>query len=66
MSIKKLIISNQAKSKFKNFKLKSILFLAIGLYANSALALEPFVIKDIRIEGIQRTEAGTVFTNLPV
>ena len=31
-----------------------------------ALAFEPFVIKDIRVEGVQRTEAGTVFTYLPV
>ncbi len=28
--------------------------------------IEPFVIKDIRVEGIQRTEAGTVFSYLPV
>ncbi|MHB1085624.1 MAG: outer membrane protein assembly factor BamA [Thiobacillus sp.] len=26
----------------------------------------PFVVKDIRVEGIQRTEAGTVFSYLPV
>ena len=31
-----------------------------------ALAIEPFTIKDIRVEGVQRTEAGTVFTYLPV
>ncbi len=31
-----------------------------------ALAFEPFVVKDIRVEGIQRTEAGTVFSYLPV
>jgi outer membrane protein insertion porin family len=31
-----------------------------------ALALEPFVVKDIRVEGVQRTEAGTVFTYLPL
>ncbi len=31
-----------------------------------ALAEEPFVVKDIRVEGIQRTEAGTVFSYLPV
>ncbi|KON79331.1 outer membrane protein assembly factor BamA [Azoarcus sp. PA01] len=29
-------------------------------------AFEPFVVKDIRVEGIQRTEAGTVFNYLPV
>ena len=64
MSIKKLISSNQLKSKLKNCNL--IFFLTLGLYAGSALAIEPFVVKDIRVEGIQRTEAGTVFTNLPV
>uniref|UniRef100_UPI00351D8F82 outer membrane protein assembly factor BamA n=1 Tax=Massilia timonae TaxID=47229 RepID=UPI00351D8F82 len=34
--------------------------------AESALAVNPFVGKDIRVEGIQRTEAGTVFSYLPV
>ncbi|MDB5746709.1 MAG: bamA [Massilia sp.] len=38
----------------------------LALCAGPALAVEPFVVKDIRIEGIQRTEAGTVFTYLPV
>src|SRR5690606_35444215 len=32
----------------------------------AAFACEPFVVRDIRIEGIQRTEPGTVFTYLPV
>lgn len=36
------------------------------LFAASVWAAEPFVIKDIRVEGIQRTEAGTVFNYLPV
>lgn len=36
------------------------------LIAAPAVAIEPFVIKDIRVEGIQRTEAGTVFSYLPV
>ena len=31
-----------------------------------ASAFDPFVITDIRVEGIQRTEAGTVFNYLPV
>ena len=59
-------ILDKKLSTFKHFKLKSILFLVSTLYANSALALEPFVIQDIQIEGIQRTEAGTVFSALPV
>ena len=36
------------------------------LYLTPVFALEPFVVKDIRVEGIQRTEAGTVFSYLPV
>jgi len=32
----------------------------------AAQAFQPFVIKDIRVEGLQRTEAGTVFSYLPV
>ncbi len=31
-----------------------------------AWAFEPFVIKDIRVDGLQRIAAGTVFTYLPV
>ena len=42
------------------------LFGALLAYASAALAIDPFVIKDIRVEGIQRTEAGTVFSYLPV
>jgi len=38
----------------------------LAICAGNALAIEPFVIKDIRVEGIQRTEAGTVFSYLPV
>lgn len=40
--------------------------LVAAAFATSASAFEPFVIKDIRVEGIQRTEAGTVFSYLPV
>ena len=40
--------------------------LVFALYSQQVLALEPFVIKDIRVEGLQRTEAGTIFTYLPV
>ena len=31
-----------------------------------AQAIQPFVVKDIRVEGVQRTEPGTVFSYLPV
>jgi len=32
----------------------------------TATAFTPFIVSDIRIEGIQRTEPGTVFSQLPV
>ncbi len=41
--------------------------LMVALFAAApAFAFDPFVVKDIRVEGIQRTEAGTVFNYLPV
>jgi outer membrane protein insertion porin family len=47
-------------------KLRILPFLVSTLFATAASAMEPFVVKDIRVEGIQRTEAGTVFNYLPV
>ena len=44
-------------------KLAGILSL---LFMTPAWAITPFTVKDIRVEGIQRTEAGTVFSYLPV
>ncbi len=39
---------------------------AFSLVSSLALAIEPFVVKDIRVDGLQRTEVGTVFSYLPV
>ncbi len=47
----------------KKTKLAGILAL---LFVSPAWAIAPFTVKDIRVEGIQRTEAGTVFSYLPV
>ncbi|NBR98127.1 MAG: outer membrane protein assembly factor BamA, partial [Betaproteobacteria bacterium] len=40
--------------------------LAAVLFCSSAMARDPVTIRDIRIEGIQRVEAGTVFSYLPL
>ena len=48
---------------FRRFVVAAALFLFGFGYAN---AITPFTVKDIRIEGLQRTEAGTVFNYLPV
>src|SRR5687767_2236947 len=46
----------------------AVLAFFITVAAAGALAQEfqPFVVKDIRVEGLQRTEAGTVFSYLPI
>ena len=38
----------------------------IASWFGVAQAFEPFVVRDIRVEGLQRTEPGTVFGYLPV
>lgn len=44
-----------------------LIILLCGLFSiKSALALDPFVISDIRIEGLQRISEGTVFNYLPI
>ena len=44
-----------------------LIILLCGLFTmKSAQALDPFVISDIRVEGLQRISEGTVFNYLPV
>ncbi|MBE0548965.1 MAG: outer membrane protein assembly factor BamA [Rubrivivax sp.] len=42
-----------------------VVALALVAAAPAARAVEPFVIQDIRVEGLQRTDPGTVFAALP-
>ncbi|PWW46467.1 Beta-barrel assembly machine subunit BamA [Melaminivora alkalimesophila] len=39
---------------------------ALALAANAAWALAPFKVQDIRVEGLQRVEPGTIFASLPL
>ena len=48
------------------FVLRAVAAVVAGLVAQAALALEPFAVRDIRVEGLQRVEAGTVFASIPV
>jgi len=41
-------------------------FLLLACLAANTYAIDPFVASDIRIDGLQRISAGTVFTYLPV
>ncbi len=59
-----LILKNM---QFKRTILSHVSALAVSvLFAHSAWAIEPFTVKDIRVEGLQRAEPGTVFASLPV
>lgn len=48
-----------------NFMRMALLGLVL-LFSNATLAFSPFVVKDIRVDGIQRTETGIVFAYIPV
>ena len=43
-----------------------LLAMLAGLASPAAHAFDPFIVQDIRVEGVQRTEAGTVFSYLPI
>lgn len=45
---------------------RAVAVAAMVLSANAAWALEPFRVQDIRVEGLQRVEPGTIFASLPL
>lgn len=46
--------------------LKRFYVLFLGLIPCVAFAFTPFIVRDIQVDGIQRTEAGTIFSYIPV
>ena len=53
--------------QLNRFRLKTLSAVAaLVLVAQSSWAVNPFTVRDIRIEGLQRVEPGTVFVSLPV
>ena len=54
------------KKQFNGFRLRTVSALvALAFVANTAWAVDPFTVRDIRVEGLQRVEPGTVFASLP-
>ena len=52
---------------FNRFHLRTVsAVVAMAFAAQAAWAVDPFTVSDIRIEGLQRVEPGTVFASLPV
>jgi outer membrane protein insertion porin family len=53
--------------QFNRFRLSTLSALvSVVLVSQSAWAVEPFKVRDIRIEGLQRVEPGTIFVSLPM
>jgi outer membrane protein insertion porin family len=50
---------------FARFIALILVFVSLGLALNASAA-DSFVVKDIRVEGLQRVEPGTVFSYLPI
>ncbi len=57
---------HSARFALPSFRRSLIGAAVLAFCSGQALAVAPFTVKDIRVEGIQRTEAGTVFAYLPV
>jgi outer membrane protein insertion porin family len=54
------------KKQSKTLVARAISALAVFAFvANNAWAVDPFTVRDIRVEGLQRVEPGTVFASLP-
>ena len=52
---------------FSRFRLRSVAAVVAGaMAATAAWAVEPFTVRDIRVEGLQRVEPGTIFASLPL
>ncbi len=53
--------------QFKRFQRHAVaIAIAASTFGGSVWAVDPFKVRDIRIEGLQRAEAGTIFASLPV
>ena len=54
------------QKQFNRFKVRAVCAIAAGLcLINPAWAVDPFTVRDIRVEGLQRVEPGTIFASLP-
>jgi outer membrane protein insertion porin family len=53
------------KKQFKRFRVRTVSAVAALAFAANTWAVEPFTVRDIRVEGLQRVEPGTVFGSLP-
>jgi outer membrane protein insertion porin family len=53
------------KKQFKRFRVRTVTAVAALAFAANTWAVDPFTVRDIRVEGLQRVEPGTIFGSLP-
>jgi outer membrane protein insertion porin family len=53
------------KKHIKRFRVRSVAAVVAIAFAANAWAADPFTVRDIRVEGLQRVEPGTIFASLP-
>ncbi|WP_076997066.1 outer membrane protein assembly factor BamA [Variovorax sp. KK3] len=54
-------------NNFSRFRLRSVAVLVASAFSASlAWAVDPFTVRDIRVEGLQRVEPGTIFASMPL
>jgi outer membrane protein insertion porin family len=51
--------------QIKRFRVRTVAAMVAIAFVANAWAVEPFALRDIRVEGLQRVEPGTVFASLP-
>jgi len=53
------------KKQLKRFRVRTVSAMVAMAFVANAWAVDPFTVRDIRVEGLQRVEPGTVFASLP-
>jgi outer membrane protein insertion porin family len=53
------------KKHLKRLRVRTLSAVVAMAFVANAWAVEPFTLRDIRVEGLQRVEPGTVFASLP-
>jgi outer membrane protein insertion porin family len=53
------------KKHLKRFRVRTVTAIIAMAFVANAWAVDPFTVRDIRVEGLQRVEPGTVFASLP-
>lgn len=53
------------QKQITRFKVRAVCAIVSLFLVQSAWAVDPFTVRDIRVEGLQRVEPGTIFASLP-